>query len=134
MDRKYKGVQEHSDRKRGKRYWAWVKVDGNLIQLGRYRFAENAAWASDYARYILFGLDYDHWGGTGRGRRPDPPNFPPLPNKNVSGPRILHVLFCKGLIGLNLMRASAAAYDAAAKDNVANGVLERLRQQKRISG
>jgi len=54
-------------------YRAWLKIDKTLIHLGYYATPMEAILAADFARYMVWGVDYEGWPvGEQRHRHPIP--------------------------------------------------------------
>jgi hypothetical protein len=82
------------------------------VTIGHYELPEDAAWAADYARYILLGLNPACW-------RPKimKPNFPPRESEYVNGWGINWRLIGAGVISFDLAWDRARAYHEAAHAN-----------------
>lgn len=95
-------------------YRAWVKTNGRLIPLGRYKTPMEAVLAADFARYILWGIDPTKWYVDSRHRVSKPPNAVPSGNLPFNRQEILRKLFRCGSLRLDTMAANVAAYDEMA--------------------
>jgi hypothetical protein len=100
----YRGITWHAGR-----WLVKLRHKGKDVTIGHYERPEDAAWAADFARYALRGLNPACWG-----HKVIKPNFPPcctnLPMQN----HVLRVLFVHRLLELDTMAERRKEYDAAA--------------------
>jgi hypothetical protein len=109
----YRGVEQ-----RGKYFRAHFRFNCHLYNLGTFTDAAEAAWAADFAQYMLFGLDPAAWPNSvcrryhGGGKRLGP-NFPPRGNWLGAQNHVLRILFAHRLLDLATMERRRKEYDAA---------------------
>ena len=102
---KYPGVQTKPGAKRTRRFEAYIKVRSKKISLGCFKYEGNAAWAADYARYLLWGVDVKRWPAT-----TGLPNFFPARNPGGSPEVIETIVFRHGLVSRDKFMSHQAEY------------------------
>ncbi len=110
---RYHNVWRDPRRKNAKRpYVAWVKHQGRVLRLGSFADEADAAWAADFARYLLWGLDYARWPQDGT-KPKSPPNFMPAENPRVNRQAILRKLFSAKVLDSSTMYRGLSAFNLA---------------------
>ena len=99
-ENRFHGVQRKRGASRKKPFEAWFKFRGKQISLGCYEHEGNAAWAADYARYLVYGCDpLRDWPVD------SVPNFFPARNEEGSAGVIQRLLFMKVGLCIDHIRA-----------------------------
>ena len=114
-DTQFHGVYYRRDGNPKYPYVAWFCQDGKTIRLGEYTCDVHAALAADFARYAVWGTDYQFWPiSEKRHRRPNPPNFSPSCKLLFNRQEILRKLFRCGCLSAVDMATNLSAYDETA--------------------
>jgi hypothetical protein len=102
----YRGITRHAGR------WLVKLRHGHRdMTIGHYECAEDAAWAADFARYLLLGLNPTCWGC-----KVIRPNFPPSDREAADRGQVLRRLF-RGRVSFDLIVRRLGEYDAAVRAN-----------------
>ena len=104
--RPYNGITWHAGRR-------LVKLRHRRVDMtiGHYERPEDAAWAADFARYLLRGINPACWGC-----KVIKPNFPPSDREEADRAQVLRRLF-RGHVSIDLIARHLGEYDAAARAN-----------------
>ena len=104
--RPYNGITWHAGR-----WLVKLRHRGLDVTIGHYERPEDAAWAADFARYLLLGLNPRCWGP-----KVVRPNFPPSDREEADRAQVLRRLF-RGHVSIDLIARHLGEYDAAARAN-----------------
>jgi hypothetical protein len=103
----YRGITSH-----GGKWLVKLRHRGKDVTIAHYEDPKDAAWAADFARYLLRGLDPACWGP-----KVAKPNFPPSDREGVNRAYIARCLVGAGVVSHDLLLRRWAEYDAAVRAN-----------------
>ena len=110
---RYSGVTRHAGK-----WLVKLRHRGKDLTIGHYEDPREAAFAADFARYMLFGLEPERWHHNAA-----KPNFP-LGNPSLEVRlTIIRCLLDAEVIARDVLRGRLHEYDAAVQQNYASEAL-----------
>ena len=106
---RYSGVTWHA-----KKWLVKFRRNGRDLTIGHYEDPELAAWVSDFARYMCFGLNPANWH-----HRVGKPNGPPRLRNDFPRSLIVEKLLACGILSPKELQKRLNEFDAAVGKNAA---------------